>query len=635
MAGDHSMHVRTGAAGLRRIGALGVRFVRDKRFRNVTIDLIQRQSRDRDERFQIDPDAIGFDVSWVAGKRIFFIGGCEFTTPGITLRGLGAEVFHTFEEGAATDPLLELSRPDSAFWTFDADVLVLSQAHVTGGVVSKLQSDPLGIDRETQARELADLANHFRQAIIKARTVHQGPIVLMTHPLLYRPALGINEHLSFPDRYSLAEVLRLQALQMYELAREHEHVHVLDTDVDAESLGKERWFETERTSGSYEHFTKAGSAALVRGLLLRLSALEPSLRRIKCVAVDLDNTMWNGVLREDGPDGVRPRGCYVSMLQMLAARGMVLAVVSKNDPEEAQYLPALLGEELAGQFAVLKLGWGAKSQALVELAKELNIGLDAVAFFDDNPRERAEVELNAPEVLVLSDADITPSLARAEFQPLGAVTPDGARRGEHYRTAAARATAAAAVADAEAGDIDDFLHQSELHLTVRPPKPGELARAAEMAARTNQLNATMARTDLPTMQQWAADGHVIRVAELRDRFGDYGLIGVAVGGAEGTDHRLLELAISCRAMGRSVEAALVAAVAGAAAEEGAARIVLPFVRSSRNAELERILRGIGFEDAGDAGDVGEAGDASGEVVQLALPVDTKIEPPAWLDLDLS
>ncbi|MCU1369910.1 MAG: FkbH protein [Ilumatobacteraceae bacterium] len=622
MANRQSLQVRAGTGPVRRIGALGIRFLRDPQFRNVTMDMLNKQTRDRSERFEVESDELTFDVSWLAGKRIYFIGGCEFSRVGISLTGLGAEIYHTFEEGAATDPLLELSRPDSAFWAFGADVLVVSQASQAGSVLQRMQWDPLSATKESQESDLAMLREQLRQTILAARKVHTGPIFLMTHPLAYRPALGINEHLSFPGCYSLAELLRLQELQIYELAREFEHVVVINVDLDSEPMGNEANYETERANGFYEHFTDTGTKRMVDALLRRLYALEPGARRIKCVALDLDNTMWNGVLREDGPDGVRPRGCYQSVMRMLAARGILITIVSKNDVEEEQFLPVLLGQELYDTLSATKLSWGAKSASIAELAKELNIGIDSIAFFDDNERERAEVELNAPGVLVLSDADIAGSLAMPEFQPLGAVTADGARRGERYKTAAARSEAAA---DAESGDLEGFLLQSGLKLTVRPPVAGELARAAEMAARTNQLNATLARTDLPTLQGWVADGYLVRVAELEDRFGDYGLIGVAVSGRDGADHRLHELAISCRAMGRSVEAALIGAIADAAADEGADQVVLPFTRGSRNAELERILRGIGFEEAGTEGDL----------VNLVLPVGTDIEIPAWLALETS
>lgn len=620
MANRQSLQVRAGSSPYRRIGALGVRFIRDAQFRNVTMDLLQRQARDRSERFEVETDELGFDVSWLTGKRIYLIGGCEFSRVGISLAGLGAETYHTFEEGAATDPVLELSRPDSAFWEFQADALVISQATQASQVLHRMQWNPLSVTKESQEADLALLREQLRRSIVAARTVHTGPILLMTHPLSYRPALGINEHLSFPGCYSLAELLRLQELQIYDLAREFEHVVVINVDLDSEALGNAANYDGERADGCYEHFTDVGTKRMVDAVLRRLYALEPSARRIKAVAVDLDDTMWNGVLREDGADGVRPRGCYGSVLRMLSARGILITVVSKNDPEEAEHLPVLLGQELFDSLSAVKLGWGPKSAAIAELADELNIGIDSFAFFDDNPRERAEVELNAPGVLVLSNADIAGSLARAEFQPLGAVTADGARRGELYKTAAARTEA---VAEAGSGDLEEFLLQSGLKLTVRPPVAGELARAAEMAARTNQLNATLARTDLPTLQGWVADGYLVRVAELEDRFGDYGLIGVAVSGRDGSDHRLHELAISCRAMGRSVEAALIGAIASAAAAEGADQVVLPFTRGSRNAELERILRGIGFEEAG----------TDGDLVKLVLPVGTVIETPAWLTLE--
>lgn len=599
----------------REIGALGWRFVRDTRFRNVTVDMLHRQVRGRYGGYVAEPDAFPFDLSWLTGKRVYLIGGCELVGMSVGLRSLGAETYATFEQGAATDPVQELARPGSAFWDYGADALVISHASRTGAVLQRMQWEPLAATRASQEAELGLLAEELRQAIGAARRVHDGPVFVLTHPIAYRPALGINEHLSFPDSYSFAEVLRLHSLQVYELARELDQVVVIDVDLAPEGQDSTVNYEVERANGYYEHFTDAGVQRMIDRIVRQLHALEPSVRRIKCVAVDLDETMWTGVLREDGPDGVKPRSSYQSVLRMLSARGILLAVVSKNDPGEAELLPDLLGHDLVERLSAVKLGWGAKSAALVELAEELGIGLDSVALFDDSERERAEVELNAPQVLVRSDADLVGSLGQPEFQPLGAVTPDGALRAERYRTQAVRVDAVAA-----AGDLDAFLIQSGLRASVRPPVAGELARVAELAARSNQLNATLARTDLATLQRWVADGAVVRVATLVDRFGDYGLVGAVV---VGPDRRLRELTVSCRAMGRSVEAALIAAVADLVAADGADRLVLPFTRGGRNAELERIVREIGFVELA----------ADGDQVELALALPATVALPAWLEVE--
>src|SRR5262249_11770137 len=150
------------------------------------------------------------------------------------------------------------------------------------------------------------------------------------------------------------------------------------------------------------------------------------------VAVDLDGTMWSGVLREDGPAGVSPRLAYRRVLRHLAQRGILLAVCSKNDPVEEERLPDLLGKPLFEKIAVKKLGWGPKSASLPPIGKELNTGLDAIAFFDDSPSERAEVEANAPGVRVFQDVDLPSCLERPEFEPLGEITAEASMRAEMY-----------------------------------------------------------------------------------------------------------------------------------------------------------------------------------------------------------
>ena len=476
--------------------------------------------------------------------------------------------------------------------------------------------------REEQEADLADLAKNAVEAIARLRERLTCPIFLMTYPLVYRPAFGIHEYRSIPEAYGLAEMIRAYELRVYEMARRFADVYVLDVNLAFELHGKQGRIEENGADGVYEHFTRDGAADVAGRLLRQLQVLEPKLRRIKCVAVDLDGTLWSGVLREDGPSGVAVRVSYLTVLGHLARRGLILAICSKNNEVEVEHLPGLLGEGLWEKFVARRLNWRPKSESLREIASELNIGLDSVAFFDDNAFEREEVRTNAPEVLVLEDRDLLGALQRPEFEPFGEVTAESSSRTVKYVQQAKREEAAAS-----AGSMEDFLRSCQLRLALRRPTEGEMSRVHELLQRTNQLNATMRRSSLAELQSYfrKASEFETRVALLEDKFGDYGLIGLGIAARNGKEWSIVELAFSCRAMAKGVEEALLLDLSESAAKAGAANLAVDFRRTDRNQQLLAILQSVGFR--GPVPDIGSQG-------KLSRPVGSgdRAAYPVWLEI---
>jgi FkbH-like protein len=221
--------------------------------------------------------------------------------------------------------------------------------------------------------------------------------------------------------------------------------------------------------------------------------------------------------------------------------------------------------------------------------------------------------MNAPAVLVLADSDIMAALTMPEFEPGPGITSEADARSTMYRQQAQRSEVEAISSSPEV-----FLSSLELRLDLHEASGDELTRVAELIARTNQLNATMQRTSLAQLRSAVDGGGSIVVACLSDRFGDYGLVGAAVSAVEGDAVRLVELAVSCRAMGRSVEHALVADLVGRI--EPGRHLVLDFVATERNGELRRILGEIGFVPQ----------HAHDGVETLALEGGAVVAVPEWL-----
>lgn len=607
---------------VKRLARFGGKFASDRKYRNHVLDVISRHVQAAESSDSAIADVPAAGAEWLRGRKVFLVGGCELTYLKDSLAGLGAVTSHTFDHGGAPEPLAEASNPGSELWAFQPDVIVLSQVQLFRGVIAATQAaGPANVAAEQEANVDALVAS-LETAIGLIRKQSQAPIFAMTSPLVYRPALGIHEYRSIPGGLSTTELLRAYELRLYQLARRQPQVYVLDLDRAFERTGKAGMIDDYDADGVYEHLTRKGGSVVAAHLVRQMAALEPAVRRVKCVAMDLDNTLWSGVIREDGPTGVAVRENYLTILDHLSRRGILLAICSKNDRAEAEHLPSLLGAELFAKFAVVGLSWEPKSATLREIARQLNIGLDTLALVDDSPFERAEVQANAPEVLVLTDQELLSALDRPEFEPLGELTAEAATRATKYVEQARRESA-----ESQAGSLESFLMTAGLELSLRRPEPGEVGRVFELLQRTNQLNATLRRTSREQVEAYYADParYEILIATLKDKFGDYGLIGLAVTERDGAAWQLLEFAFSCRAMGKQVERALLLHLAQGAKAQGAARLQIDYKPTDRNGQVREILESVGFAPHGAA---------DGEVIVLVRGLGEADPPlpamPGWL-----
>jgi FkbH-like protein len=607
---------------LRRILRFSGRALVDRKYRNHVLDVVSRHVGGAAAAAAVSDPSKELSAPWIAGRRMYLVGGCELTYIKDFFAGLGVDAQHTFDHGGSSEPLGEVSNPASPLWTFDPHYLVFSQVQLFSGLVFKQQSDGLRYTWEEQEEHLRELGDNLRLSIRRVRERFAAPIFLMSYLLEYRPAFGIHEYRSLKSGYSLIELLRRYELMLYGIAREEPGVYVLDVNVAVEEDGKRQAIDRLTSDGVSDHFSRDGGTRVAARLLYQCASLEPSLSRVKCAVFDLDGTLWSGVLREDGPGGVAVRRSYRRILTHLARRGILLAICSKNDPGEEKHLPDLLGKGLFGSVVAKRINWSPKSVNLRELARELNIGLDSIAFFDDNPFERAEVEANAPGVRVFTDADIPSCLERPEFEPLGEITAEGASRKEKYVEQTERETAAAS-----AESIEAFLMSCRLELTLKRPSEAEIPRMHELLQRTNQLNATLRRTSLEDLRRYYGepDRFDVCAALLADKFGDYGLIGLGIAERDASTWSLLELAFSCRAMGKKVEHALLLELFRRAEKQAASALAIDFQPTDRNGQLRTILDGLGFQPSTETNGSG--------VVRLVRDLRAgETPPPPWLKI---
>jgi methoxymalonate biosynthesis protein len=309
---------------------------------------------------------------------------------------------------------------------------------------------------------------------------------------------------------------------------------------------------------------------------------------IKCVVWDIDNTLLTGTYLESGAEPPAADPELLSVARQLNGRGIVHALASKNPPSAAEYAAAVTGLP----FAAAECGWGRKSDAVRRIMDDLGLTPDAVAFVDDDLMERAEVAAGLPGVLVLSPEDAAEAPAWPDFSP-AVLTAEGRRRGEMYAERRRRQDAARAFG----GSRDDFLRHVGTQVSIGPAGPADLPRLHELSVRTHQFN-----TALQPVSEAALAGllgsadHRLTAIRLRDEFGDDGIVGGAVTdtGAAPDSWRVSLLVMSCRALGRGVLDALLAALCAQAADGGAAELLVPCLVTDRNVPLRLALAAAGF-----------------------------------------
>lgn len=315
---------------------------------------------------------------------------------------------------------------------------------------------------------------------------------------------------------------------------------------------------------------------------------------VKLVIWDLDNTLWHGTLLEG--DDVQLRDGVRETLELFDQRGILQSVASKNEDEAAF---AKLKELGVGEYFLYpQINWNSKASNIRIIVQSINIGMDAVAFIDDDRFEREEVNHSLPEVMVLDAADVDSIVARPEFIP-AFITEDSARRRQMYRADIKRKQAE----DTFNGPSQSFLASLKMRFVIARAQEGDLQRAEELTVRTNQLNTTGCTYSYDELKRFLdSPDHLLLVASLDDRFGTYGKIGLALVEKGAGAWTIKLLLMSCRVMSRGVGTLLVNQILMMARQNGV-RLCSDFRNTGRNRMMLITYKLGGFRQTGQHGDL--------------------------------
>ncbi len=365
-----------------------------------------------------------------------------------------------------------------------------------------------------------------------------------------------------------------------------------DVDRVAARYGRKDWRDTRLFLASRLPVAADAFGVYARGLARSAAVFfRPSC---KVLCTDLDNTLWGGILGEDGPRGIAtgstfPGNCYWEYqryLKQLALRGILLAAVSKNNEVDVVEAFELRAADLAlslDDFVAKKINWNDKVTSLRELATELSLSLDSFVLIDDNPVECEAVRQQLPEVRVIKAPVDTPwqlldMLAAEPLFDAVQITEDDLNRAEEYRAQTQRAELASSTPDRE-----EFLLSLETVCTFLPVEKAPLLRAVQLLAKTNQFNLTTRRYSAAEVERFASmPGGQAVAARVRDKFGDAGVVGIGLAVTKDGICRIDSFLLSCRVIGRGIEGALLAEIGARAKQMGARQLIGEYLRTRKN-----------------------------------------------------
>lgn len=518
-------------------------------------------------------------------------------------RGCAVDV-HFGPYGQLEMPVLE---PNSPFRRFDAEVVVVAAR--LEDLAPDLVWEFLGKTREQVDLGVRAVITRIQGLVEAIRSHSRAPILICNFAEPLFAVAGLAEPgLERSQRSVIAELNSALGT----LSRTSTDTHIIDFAGCVSVVGTEAWTDLRMLYRARMPLGARAQVAFATLLARTVRALVTPAR--KCLVLDLDNTLWGGVIGEDGAGGIKlgedhPGNVFKAFHRAVLAlrdRGVILAIASKNNLADAmavfeEHPDCLLRPQ---HFAAMEIHWEDKATSLRRIAQTLSIGTDALVFFDDNPVEREWVRTQMPEVAVIDVPDspvaYVPALWNSEWFDALTISVEDRHRADMYVQEQARAGL-----HARHASVEEFLQDLAITVSIGAVGPETLPRVSQLIGKTNQFNLTTRRYTSAALEQMMADGAITLWLRARDRFGDNGLVGVALAvPADGQDRavwRIDVLLMSCRVIGRRIETALLSELSRRVRRAGGRRLVGEFIPTDRNSMAASVYPDHGFVPADDAG----------------------------------
>ena len=391
---------------------------------------------------------------------------------------------------------------------------------------------------------------------------------------------------------------------LYKLARENVNLKIIEF---SEFIAK-----TDNKIVDWKHYYISSTFINIRlsnkfseWFTAKLNAI--SSKRKKCLILDLDNTLWGGIIGEDGIDGIKigdtyPGNAFSDFQQNIleaSKNGVILAVCSKNNADDVWEVfknhPFQIIKE--NNLAAYRINWTDKPTNIQELADELNIGLDSMVFLDDNPVERQRVKEFLPEVAVPDFPDHPYLLSTFFFEvyekyfQIYSLTKEDKNKTEQYLSNAERN-----VHKKNFGSIDEYLGSLDMQIEIYEANPLIIPRIVQMLNKTNQFNLTTKRYDEKDINRLLADNALINAVSIRDKFGDNGITVASIILVKDGEAEIDSYLLSCRILGRNIEFAYVDFLLNQLYDKNVKTVWASYIPTKKNKQTENFYNKLGFTE---------------------------------------
>jgi FkbH-like protein len=495
--------------------------------------------------------------------------------------------------GAFDNYISEINERDSALYAFNPQVILVLPSETRCVYTGKLTDA-----RELQQQEAREAVEMLLKLAREAHEKSRAEVIMANFMLPARHDLGPFRSRTLGSDWSFRKWVNLELGLNAPL-----YLHICDLEFLSHRHGgtsardERAWFESKQPC----------SPSLLVELAREVSQIIGALRRPpkKVLALDLDNTLWGGVVADDGLEGIElgdtsPRGeafkAFQKYIRSLKQRGVLLAVCSKNDHEKAAEVFEKHPEMILrmDDLVSFKANWDPKSDNLRQMASELNLGLDSFVFVDDNPAEIEIVRQFTPEVAtILLGPDSSMYAAQLQdcrmFEPRNITAEDGERTGQ-YRSEAQRSELMG-----KAADMDSYLESLAMEGAISEFTPADVPRLAQLINKSNQFNLTTKRRTEADVLEVTNDPDCIGFSmRLKDRFGDHGLISIVIGRKSGRTLAIDTWVMSCRVLKRQVEDEVLKEVARLAVRLDCTRLEGIYLPTAKNEMVRDFYPCMGF-----------------------------------------
>ena len=491
---------------------------------------------------------------------------------------------------------------DSKFYQFNPEItfLILDVRHVIGELFFVPYSLTSLEKEEFVNQKIKEITNLINTIINNS----QSHLILTELQIPTYSPYGINEK---NEEFGLKQMIQKINDGIRNETRDEQLVSILDFNEFIQRYGETNVF-------SYKQFFSGDMKIAIEFIpkfvdeLMRFIIAISGMAK-KCIVLDLDNTLWGGVVGEDGFDNIKlgeePVGrSYVEFQKRLLGlnqRGIILAINSKNNFDDAirvikDHPNMVLKEE---NFSCMKINWKDKVSNLHEISKELNIGLDSLVFFDDDPVNREFVKEQLKEVLVVdlpTDSSEYPQiLTEMNVFESGKITEEDVKRREIYSEQQKRIKF-----ESDIGNFDEFLKQMNIQVEIKKADSFSIPRISQLTLKTNQFNLTTKRYQENEISSLANNkDRIVECAKVSDKFGDNGITGVYIIEKNDNEWIIDSFLLSCRIIGRGVENVMINQLIERAKKEDVKRIKGKFISTHKNKPAENFYKEFGFIEEGD------------------------------------